>query len=86
MNDDDRMMPTIEMFIGKRVIVSIKMDGKIHLCIETRFVLLARSIRKIIHPEIGLNNSGQQFSHDIPEEWRIVGENMFAEHSIFLKI
>lgn len=82
MNDDDRMMPTIEMFIGKRVIVSIKMDGE--NTSMYRDAVHARSVDSKNHPS---RNWVKQFwstiSHDIPEEWRIVGENMFAEHSIF---
>lgn len=80
-NDDDRVIRNLDSFIGKRVIVTEKLDGE-----NTnlyRDYTHARSVDGRSHPT---RNWVKQFwsriSADIPEGWRVCGENLFAKHSI----
>lgn len=81
MNEDDRMMPTTENFEGKRVIVTEKMDGENTNMYSDHFH--TRSLDSRNHPS---RNWAKQFwstiRADIPEKWRICGENLYAKHSI----
>lgn len=81
MNDDDRMHPNMLNFVGKRVIVTTKMDGE-NTTMYNDYIH-ARSIDGRSHPsrdwvkqfhasKISGNISGM----------RICGENVYAEHSI----
>jgi hypothetical protein len=81
MHDDDRMMPLPLPFVGKRVIVSTKWDGE-NTTIYPDY-LHARSIDGRGHPSRAwVKNFTSTFQHHIPEDWRICGENLYAEHSI----
>lgn len=84
MTDDDRMHPDMSHFIGKRVIVTVKMDGE-NTSMYNDYIH-ARSIDGRSHPSrdwvkqfhaanIVGNISGM----------RLCGENMYAEHSIKYK-
>jgi len=80
-NDDDKTLESVDPFIGKEVVVSEKYDGEntsmYSDCIH------ARSVDGRNHPSRGwVKNFWSTFAHDIPEGWRICGENVYAEHSI----
>lgn len=81
MNDDDRMMSSLALFEGQRVIVTEKMDGENSNLYRDHFH--TRSIDSRNHPS---RNWVKQFwstiSGDIPEGMRICGENLYAKHSI----
>ena len=81
MNDDDRMMDSMSEFVGKRVVVTEKMDGE--NTTMYRDYIHARSVESKGHPS---RNWVKQFwsviKMDIPEKWRICGENLYAKHSI----
>jgi hypothetical protein len=78
---DDKIMKNYDVFIGKRVIVSIKMDGEnttmynnyIHARSIDSGNHLSRNWVKKFHAEKGYN---------IPEGYRICGENLYAQHAI----
>lgn len=78
---DDKVISDWSYLIGKRVIVSIKMDGE-NSSLYSDY-MHARSIDGRSHPSRDwLKRFWSTFAHDIPEGWRICGENMFAQHSI----
>lgn len=81
MNDDDRMHDTLAAFEGQRVIATIKMDGE--NTTMYRDYIHARSLDGRGHPSRNwVKNYWSQICGDIPEGWRICGENLFAKHSI----
>jgi hypothetical protein len=81
MHDDDKAWKTCENFEGKRVIVTEKLDGE-----QTsmyRDYIHARSIDGRSHPSRDwVKNFWSTIAHEIPEGWRLCGENVFAKHSI----
>lgn len=81
MQDDDRMMPSLENFQGKRVIVTEKLDGENTSMYRDAFH--ARSLDSRHHySRDWVKQFWSTIAHDIPDGWRICGENMYAEHSI----
>lgn len=84
MCNDDRMMESLDRFIGQRVIVTEKLDGE-NTSLYTRYYH-ARSVDSKNHPSRDLAKSiHSKFAYDIPEGWRVCCENMYAEHSIHYK-
>jgi len=80
-NDDDRVMGSLAQFEGKRVIVTKKMDG------ENTSLYTDHSHARSIDSRGGEDRAWvKQFwstiSYEIPDWWRICGENLWAEHSI----
>lgn len=81
MHDDDRMHKDMSEFVGKRVIVTVKMDGE-NTTMYPDYIH-ARSIDGRNHPSRSwAKQFHAQIQGDIPEGWRICCENMYAEHSI----
>jgi len=78
---DDRILPSVDHFIGKRVVVSEKLDGEnfslyrdhLHARSLDSGHHVSRTIIKQLHGQI---------KHNIPAGWRITGENLRAKHSI----
>lgn len=82
MNDDDRMLDSLDAFKGQRVIVTEKMDGE--NTSMYRDYIHARSVDGRHHSSRDwVKQYWSQISADIPEGWRVCGENLFAKHSIF---
>ena len=80
--DDDRTLDSIEHFIGKEVVISLKKDGENSSLYNDYFH--ARSIDGNHHPSRDwLKNFWSTIKHEIPNGWRICGENLFAKHSIY---
>lgn len=81
MHDDDRMMPDVGIFDGKRVIVHEKLDGE-NTSMYNDYIH-ARSVTSGGHPSRNwIRAFHGQVCADIPEEWRFNVENMYAKHSI----
>lgn len=81
MTNDDRMMPNINAFKDQRVIVTEKMDGENSTIYNNYFH--ARSIDSINHESRNwIKNFISCFNFNLPNDWRLCGENMYAEHSI----
>jgi hypothetical protein len=82
MSEDDRMMPSIENFIGRRVIVTEKLDGEQTSMYQDH--IHTRSLDSRNHPS---RNWVKQFwstiRADLPDQWRLCGENLYAKHSIY---
>lgn len=81
---DDRQLTLAECranFEGKRVIATIKKDGE-NTTMYPDYIH-ARSVDSRNHVSRNwVKNYWSQICGDIPEGWRICGENLFAEHSI----
>ena len=81
-SSDDRVVRDFSGFDGKRVIVTEKMDGE-NTSLYTDHIH-ARSVDSGGHPSRAwVKNFWGRMSYEIPKGWRICGENMFAEHSIW---
>jgi hypothetical protein len=79
---DDKVLRSVEHFVGKNVVVTLKMDGENTTLYRDGFH--ARSLDSRHHPSRDwLAAFHATFAHDIPEGWRICGENLYARHSIF---
>lgn len=80
-NDDDRVHPDMSAFAGQRVIATLKMDGENTSLYRNG--LHARSVDSGSHPSRNwLKAFHARICGDIPEGWRVCGENLFASHSI----
>jgi len=78
---DDEVLTSFSHFIGKDVVVSEKLDGE---CTSMyRDHIHARSIDSKHHPSRTMVKvEHARIQHEIPENWRICGENIYAKHSI----
>ena len=78
---DDRMIKSTDIFQGQRVIITEKMDGENSNLYPD--YIHARSIDSRNHPSRNwLKNFWSQICGDIPNGYRICGENLYAKHSI----
>jgi hypothetical protein len=79
--NDDKILKSIDHFIGKEIIMTEKMDGENTTCAKE--YIHARSLDSVDHPSRHwLKGFWSTFNYEIPEGWRICGENLYAEHSI----
>lgn len=79
--DDDRIIESLSSLEGQRVIVTEKMDGENTTLY--RDYTHARSVDGRSHPSRDwVKQFWSGISADIPEGWRICGENLYATHSI----
>lgn len=80
-NDDKKLSDDLD-FVNQEVIITEKIDGE--NCNLTNDRIWARSVDSKDHPS---RNWVQQFwnqiKHEIPDGFRICGENVYAKHSIF---
>lgn len=81
MTKDDRMMSTIAGLAGQEVIVTVKLDGE---CTTMyRDYIHARSLEYEPHPSRDrVKAIWGNIAHEIPDGWRVCGENLYAKHSI----
>lgn len=78
----DKVIDSLENFIGKEIIVSYKLDGENSTLMND--CIYARSLDSADHPSIHwLKGLWGSIKHEIPENWRICGEDLYALHSIF---
>lgn len=81
LQNDDRLVESLDGFKDKDVVVTVKMDGE-GTSLYTDHIH-ARSMDSMDHPSRHwVKRLWGQIRHNIPENWRIVGENMYAKHSI----
>lgn len=79
--DDDRVIPSLSSFEGREIVVTVKMDGE-NTTMYNDYIH-ARSLDSKNHDSRNwVKNYWGTICGDIPEGWRICGENLFAEHSI----
>jgi hypothetical protein len=83
LHDDDKALKDYSNFEGRRVVITLKMDGENTTCYSDGHIH-ARSIdsrggedrawvKKFLSENVCFN---------LPEGWRVCGENLWAEHSI----
>lgn len=78
---DDRTMDSLAQFENRMVVVTEKMDGENTSMYNG--AIHARSVDGLNHPSRAwVKNFWAGISADIPEGWRVCGENLFAKHSI----
>lgn len=81
LTDDDRYHPDADFFAGKEVVITEKLDGE-NTSLYTDYYH-ARSTESKSHPsQDWCKNFHSQIKHEIPQGWRICGENMYSKHSI----
>jgi len=81
MHDDDRMHSSTNQWENKEVLITIKMDGENTSMYNDH--IHARSVESKNHPSrTWIKNFWASIAYDIPEGWRICGENLYAKHSI----
>ena len=85
LENDDRMHEGMDFFTGKEVVVTIKKDGE-NTTMYSDFIH-ARSVSDMAPHESRtlIKALHGQVAHDIPKDWRVCGENMYAKHSIHYK-
>lgn len=80
--EDDKEHSSMERFIGMEVVVTEKMDGE-SCTIYHRGFIHARSIDSRHHESRNwVKALAGSIGHLIPKNFRICGENLYAEHSI----
>lgn len=78
---DDKVLDSVSHFEGKKVVVTTKMDGE-NTTIYNNYVH-ARSMDSKSHPSRSwVKDFASCFQSEIPENFRICGENLYAKHSI----
>lgn len=81
LTDDDRQMPDLKALIGQEVVVTVKMDGE--NTSMTNEGVYARSRDTESHwSRDWVRGLHGRIKHEIPDAWRLCGENLFAKHSI----
>lgn len=79
---DDRLLNNLDHLIGRHVVITEKLDGENTTLYRDHSH--ARSLDSQHHES---RNWVKQFhgriAHEIPEGWRVCGENMYAKHSIY---
>lgn len=82
-SSDDVWWKDSTRLAGKQVVVTEKMDGEC-TSIYPDGHIHARSIDTQHHPSRSwVKQLAGQIAHEIPQGWRICGENVYAYHSIF---
>ncbi len=78
---DDVYCADLSVFEGREVVVTQKMDGENTSLY--RHALHARSLDTRPHPSRDwIKRFHGSFAHEIPQGWRLCGENMYAVHSL----
>lgn len=79
--DDDKMLKSVEHFVGKEVVITLKMDGENSNLYKDYYH--ARSMDSNHHESRNwLKKFHSEWCWKMDEGERICGENMFAKHSI----
>jgi hypothetical protein len=81
---DDKILPNVDHFIDKNMIVNVKMDGE-NFSLYSDYCH-ARSIDSNTHPSrTWIKNLHARICYNIPYNWRVCGENLYAKHTIHYK-
>lgn len=81
-SDDDKIQLDLSRLIGHDVVVTEKRDGENSSLYRSHFH--ARSLNSNNHPSRNwVKGLWGNIRYEIPEGWRICGENLYAKHSIF---
>lgn len=83
--DDDKTLPNDDQFKGMEVVVTIKMDGE-NTTIYPDGYIHARSLDGNSYEwQNWLKSKVWDFCYLLPDDARIIGENLYAKHSIGYK-
>ena len=82
-SSDDKVLQDISHFIGKRVVCTVKMDGE-NTTLYSNGYTHARSIdsRGGVDRD-WVKTMWANIAHNLPPNWRVCGENLWAKHSIY---
>lgn len=81
-SNDDKVLKNTNHFFNKQVVVLEKRDGE-NTTIYSDGYFHARSIESSHHPSQSyLKNFCKKYYYNIPKDWRVCGENLYAKHSI----
>lgn len=81
LQNDDRVIRDLKGFLGREVVVTEKLDGENTSLY--RGDLHARSLDTRPHPSrTWVKAERGRFGHEIPDGWRLCGENVYAVHSL----
>lgn len=79
---DDKVLWSTEHFVGRQIVVTEKMDGE-NTTIHSNGHCHARSLDSKSHPSRAwVRGLAADVGRNLPEGWRVCGENCFAKHSI----
>lgn len=79
--NDDKTLFDLSSFEGQEVVATEKLDGE--NCTMMQDVIYARSLDSNNHPSRNwVKGLWGSIKHEIPENWRICGENLYAKHSV----
>ena len=79
--DDDKVLTDLSSFAGRRIIGTKKVDGE--NTSMYRYSIHARSLDSRGGPDRDwVKQFWSTIAHDIPQDWRVCGENLWAQHSI----
>ena len=78
---DDKILPSTKCFHGKEVVVTEKLDGENSTLYTDHYH--ARSLTSSHHPSrTWIKNMHAMIRANIPEDFRVCGENVYAKHTI----
>ncbi|OLV15688.1 4Fe-4S ferredoxin, iron-sulfur binding [Deinococcus marmoris] len=81
LQNDDRRIGDLSGLIGQDIVVTEKLDGENTSLYRTD--LHARSLDTRPHPSrTWVKAERGRFGHEIPDGWRLCGENVYAVHSL----
>jgi hypothetical protein len=81
LHNDDRMLSSLHGLEGEEVVATIKMDGE--NTSMYRDYIHARSVDSKNHESRNwVKGLHGKIGYEIPDMWRVCGENLYAEHSI----
>lgn len=81
LQNDDRVIETLNGFVGHEIVATEKMDGENATLAKDYYH--ARSLDSRHHQSRNwIKSFHGEISYQIPHGWRICGENMYAEHTI----
>jgi hypothetical protein len=80
-HSDDKLLSDLSAFRDQEVVVTLKMDGEQTSMYNDH--IHPRAVYPAPHPSRGwVKNFWSRFAHDIPEGYRVCGENLYARHSL----
>lgn len=80
--DDDKTLGSVEHFVGRTVVVTEKLDGE-NTSIYSDGYMHARSLDSRPHQsQDWVRALAARIGPDLPQGWRVCGENLFARHSL----
>lgn len=83
--NDDKIHKNVEFFDNKEVVVTLKMDGENTSIYNDYYHARSLDSNNHVSRDYVKNLAYHKIYGNIPEFWRICGENLYAKHSIHYK-